>query len=135
MKIMNLTTLVDIIASVSGVEKKNILGKERYRKFVIPRYIFSYVAKRRYGYTFEEIGDALGTHHSTVIYSVNKVKDLLDIQDEYIVPIYNSVVEAIERISQEPIKVIVEFDNSEDVNLAIIDLVQRYGCKAYKMHN
>lgn len=132
---MNLTTLVDIIASVSGVEKKNILGKERYRKFVIPRYIFSYVAKRRYGYTYEQIGEVLGTHHSTVIYSVNKVKDLLDIQDEYIVPIYNSVVEAIERISQEPIKVIVEFDNSEDVNLAIIDLVQRYGCKAYKMHN
>jgi chromosomal replication initiation ATPase DnaA len=135
MKIMNLTTLVDIIASVSGVEKKNILGKERYRKFVIPRYIFSYVAKRRYGYTFEEIGEALGTHHSTVIYSVSKVKDLLDIEDEYIVPIYKGVVEAIEKISQEPIKVIVEFDNCEDVNLAIVDLVQRYGCKAYKMHN
>lgn len=132
---MNLNTLVDIIATVSGVEKKNIIGKERYRKFVIPRYIFGYIAKRRYGYTFEQIGEVLGTHHSTVIYSVGKVKDLLDINDDYLVPMYNEVVEAIDRISAEPVKVVVEFDNNEDVNNAIIDIVHRYGVKAYKMHN
>lgn len=132
---MNLTTLVDIIATVSGVEKKNIIGKERYRKFVIPRYIFTYIAKRRYGYTFEEIGEVIDSHHSTVIYSVNKVNDLLEINDEFIIPIYNAVIDAIEKVSAEPVKVIVEFDNTEDVNNAIIDIVHRYGVKAYKMHN
>ena len=132
---MNLTTLVDIISSVSGVEKKDILGKERYRKFVIPRYIFGYIAKRRYGYTYEQIGEVLGSHHSTVIYSVNKVADLIDIQDEYLVPIYKGVLDAINKVSCEPVKVIVEFDNFEDVNEAIIDMVHRYGVKAYKMHN
>lgn len=132
---MNLQTLVDIIASVSGVEKKNIIGKERYRKYVIPRYIFTYIAKKRYGYTFEEIGEVIDSHHSTVIYSVNKVNDLLDIQDDFIIPIYNAVIQAIEKVSAEPVKVVVEFDNTEDVNNAIIDIVHRYGVKAYKMHN
>lgn len=132
---MNLQTLVDIIGTVSGVEKKHIIGKERYRKYVIPRYIFTYIAKRRYGYTFEEIGEVIDSHHSTVIYSVNKVNDLLEIEDEFIIPMYKAVIEAIEKVSAEPIKVIVEFDNSEDVNNAIIDIVHRYGVKAYKMHN
>lgn len=132
---MNLNTLLDIVASVSGVEKKNIVGKERYRKFVIPRYIFSYLAKRRYGYTYEQIGEALDSHHSTVIYSVNKVADLIDIQDEYLVPIYKAVLEGINKVSCEPVKVVVEFDNFEDVNDAIIDMTIRYGVKAYKMHN
>ena len=131
---MNLTTLVDIIASVSGIEKKNICGKERYRKYVMPRYIFAFIAKRRYGHTFMDIGKFLNTHHSTCIYSVGKVADLIEINDEYLMPIYLAVLEAIEKVSTEPVKVIVEFDNTQDVNDAIIDIVHRYGCKAYKMH-
>ena len=63
------------------------------------------------------------------------MNDLLEIEDEFIIPIYNAVIEAIEKVSAEPVKVIVEFDNSEDVNNAIIDIVHRYGVKAYKMHN
>ena len=131
---MNLTTLINIVSAVSGVETKDICGKERYRKYVIPRYIFTYVAKKRYGHTFMDIAKVLNSHHSTCIYSVNKVSDLIHINDEYIMPIYLAVIDAIEKVSTEPVKVIVEFDNTEDVNLAIIDIVHRYGCKAYKMH-
>ena len=130
---MNLDQLMDIVASCSGQTKEKIMGKDRYRKLVLPRYIFSYVARTKMKETFMDIADYLDAHHSTVIYSVDKIASYIQIGDELTIELYNSVKEAVAKYTNEPIRVMLTFDDETIVNDVIIDIVNKYQCRVEKL--
>jgi chromosomal replication initiation ATPase DnaA len=130
---MNLDQLMDIVASCSGQTKEKIMGKDRYRKLVLPRYIFSYVARTKMKETFMDIADYLDAHHSTVIYSVDKIASYIQIGDELTIDLYNSVKEAVAKYTNEPIRVMLTFDDESIVNQVIMDIVNKYECRVEKL--
>lgn len=130
---MNLDQLMDIVASVSGQSKEKIMGKDRYRKLVLPRYIFSYFARVKMKETFMDIADYLDAHHSTIIYSVEKIASYIEIGDELTIELYNSVKEAVAKYTNEPIRVMLTFDDETMVNQVIMDIVNKYECKVEKL--
>ena len=130
---MNLDQLMDIVASCSGQTKEKIMGKDRYRKLVLPRYIFSYVARTKMKETFMDIADYLDAHHSTVIYSVDKIASYIEVGDELTVELYNSVKEAVAKYTNEPIRVMLTFDDDTIVNQVIMDIVNKYECRVEKL--
>jgi chromosomal replication initiation ATPase DnaA len=130
---MNLDQLMDIVASCSGQTKEKIMGKDRYRKLVLPRYIFSYVARTKMKETFMDIAHYLDSHHSTIIYSVDKIASYIEIGDELTVELYNSVKEAVSKYTNEPIRVMLTFDDETMVNQVIMDIVNKYECRVEKL--
>jgi chromosomal replication initiation ATPase DnaA len=130
---MNVDQLMDIVASCSGQTKEKIMGKDRYRKLVLPRYIFSYVARTKMKETFMDIADYLDAHHSTVIYSVDKIASYIQIGDELTIELYNSVKEAVAKYTNEPIRVMLTFDDESIVNQVIMDIVNKYECRVEKL--
>jgi chromosomal replication initiation ATPase DnaA len=130
---MNLDQLMDIVASVSGQSKEKIMGKDRYRKLVLPRYIFSYVARVKLKETFMDIADYLNAHHSTIIYSVDKIASYIEIGDELTIELYQGVKEAVAKYTNEPIRVMLTFDDESRVNEAILDIVNKWECRAEKL--
>jgi chromosomal replication initiation ATPase DnaA len=130
---MNLDQLMDIVASCSGQTKEKIMGKDRYRKLVLPRYIFSYVARTKMKETFMDIADYLDAHHSTVIYSVDKIASYIEVGDELTIELYNSVKEAVAKYTNEPIRVMLTFDDESIVNQVIMDIVNKYECRVEKL--
>ncbi len=130
---MNLDQLMDIVASVSGQSKEKIMGKDRYRKLVLPRYIFSYVARVKLKETFIDIAHYLDAHHSTIIYSVDKIASYIEIGDELTIELYKGVKEAVAKYTNEPIRVMLTFDDESRVNEAILDIVNKWECRAEKL--
>jgi chromosomal replication initiation ATPase DnaA len=130
---MSLDQLMDIVASCSGQTKEKIMGKDRYRKLVLPRYIFSYVARTKMKETFMDIANYLDAHHSTVIYSVDKIASYLEVGDELTIELYNSVKDAVAKYTNEPIRVMLTFDDETMVNQVIMDIVNKYECRVEKL--
>jgi hypothetical protein len=124
---------MDIVASVSGQSKEKIMGKDRYRKLVLPRYIFSYVARVKLKETFIDIAHYLDAHHSTIIYSVDKIASYIEIGDELTIELYKGVKEAVAKYTNEPIRVMLTFDDESRVNEAILDIVNKWECRAEKL--
>lgn len=126
---MNLKSLVEIVSEVSGVGEDCIRGRERYRKFIIPRYVFNYVAREILGATYMEIARFMDNDHSTIIYSVNKVKTLIEIEDEIILPTLREVIERVTKMMGQPVRVTFVFESYSEVNGAVIDICSRYKAK------
>ena len=124
---------MDIVASCSGQTKEKIKGKDRYRNLVIPRYIFAYVARNNLKATFMDIARYLNQHHSTMIYSVGKIESYLYIKDELIEPLYLSVMESVKKFSNEPIKILLTFQDESIINDVIMDIVNKYECRVEKL--
>lgn len=70
--------------------ENGIRVKSRERIVVTCRHIFNFIALR-YGYTCSSIGRFIDQDHATVLHSKMKVRDLLDSNDEIIMPIYKDV--------------------------------------------
>ena len=130
---MNLEQLMDIVASCSGQTKEKIMGKDRYRKLVLPRYIFSYVARTKLKETFMDIAHYLDAHHSTIIYSVDKIGSYIQIGDELTIELYSAVKDAVAKYTNEPIRVMLTFEDDSMVNQVIMDIVNKYECKVEKL--
>lgn len=126
---MNLKTLVNIVSEVSGVSEVDIRGRERYRKFIIPRYVFNYVAREILGITYMEIARFMQNDHSTIIYSIKKVKILIEIEDEMILKVLNVVIERVTKLMGQPVRVTFVFDNYAEVNQAVVEICSRYKAK------
>ncbi|RME88392.1 MAG: chromosomal replication initiator protein DnaA [Anaerolineae bacterium] len=74
--------VVDLVAQAFNVEAKRILGRERSREVALPRQIAMYLLRQEGHISLPQIGAALGGRdHTTVLYAVEKVADLLERDD------------------------------------------------------
>lgn len=70
--------LVSAVSDHFGVDKKNILGDERQKEYMIPRQVAMYLLKNKMNYTYERIGNIFsGRNHSAVLYSCRKLESIL----------------------------------------------------------
>jgi len=74
-----------IIAAVArqfGVDEDRLLSKERSAQVSLPRQVAMYLIRQEAGLSLPQIGDSLGGRdHTTVIYGLGKISDLLETDD------------------------------------------------------
>jgi len=80
--------IIDKIAEYYKINAKDIKGKSRKRNFVKARFIAMHFIKNNTSLTLKVIGDIVGRDHTTVIHSLQTIKNTLslhydtDLKDE-----------------------------------------------------
>lgn len=74
--------LLSVISFVSGQPEDQILGTSRSRGLVLCRHVYYHIAREKMGLKLAQIGSFYNRDHTTIIHGLNKVKDMLSIQDE-----------------------------------------------------
>lgn len=79
-------TMEEIVRTTAGafsVEISNLRGKGRRQELVQPRQVAMYLIRKLTQHSFPEIGQYFsGRDHSTVMYSINRVTELLETDDD-----------------------------------------------------
>lgn len=77
---------IQAVAVVSAAEFSvpldDVVGSSRARKYVIPRHVAMYLARKE-GHRLEAIGKYFGRDHSSVIHAVQNVVNLMDTEDDF----------------------------------------------------
>ena len=71
------------VAEEFKVTKEDIVGKRRLKQFVEPRQVAQYLIREKMNKTLESIADIFNKDHSTIIYSVKNVNNLLDVDKNF----------------------------------------------------
>ena len=73
--------LLEIISEVSEITQKDITGKVRSRKFMIPRQLLCYYLRKKYRYKLVDIAAIFNGHHSSIIHSIKQIDSMIFIND------------------------------------------------------
>ncbi len=71
--------IAEIVCRALSINLEALKAKNSKRELVIGRQIFSYLAREYTGSTFKTIGSFIGLDHSTISYSVKKIRDNRDL--------------------------------------------------------
>ncbi len=78
-KVITIPLIISTVCEQYGIKQEDIASKKRNKEIVLPRQIIMYLAREYTDAPLEEIGKSLGKKdHTTVISGVNKIKDLLN---------------------------------------------------------
>jgi chromosomal replication initiation ATPase DnaA len=84
--------LFKVIQKEFGVTQEQIASKSRKRAIVVYRQLFCYFVMEHRILSLKAVGDLIGNRdHTTVIHSVNTIKDLIDVEDPDILKPYNII--------------------------------------------
>lgn len=76
--------IMEIVAEKYGVTVSEILSRIRKKEVVEARHIFCTIMKKEFDYSLKSIGEMVsGRDHTTVIHSINTVKDRCDTEEGY----------------------------------------------------
>lgn len=104
-------TAVEAVSNVTGVKRRHILGKRRFRRYTDARQMAMQIVRQSTRLTLTDIGRLFDRDHSTVIHATNSVKNLIAILDNYRDE-FNQILGEYDRLIKElqpdPIEVIVE---------------------------
>lgn len=75
---VNASRITQIVCDYYGVLPIDLTTKSRQRKYTIPRFISMHLISQKTKLTLMEIGKLFNRDHSSVIFGVNKVKDLIE---------------------------------------------------------
>jgi chromosomal replication initiation ATPase DnaA len=62
-----------VISELSGLNAEDIIGDRRWATLIKPRHLFYACLRSIGGWSFPEIGDYVGRHHTTIMSAVTKV--------------------------------------------------------------
>lgn len=66
--------IIKTVSSFFSIDKKEILGKRRYKELVYPRQIIMYLLRNELNFSFPRIGKELGgKDHTTIMHGVEKI--------------------------------------------------------------
>jgi chromosomal replication initiator protein len=83
-KEITLEQIQRMVAEHFNLPEDNLQGKTRKRNIVMARQLSMYLAKNLTNYSLVKIGNTFGGRdHSTVIYSIRAIKDLLDTDEKF----------------------------------------------------
>lgn len=69
--------IIETVAKFFGFTKEELIKKNRSVKYVCPRQIAVYLVKTKLKISDQEVADIIKRDRTTVIYSVNYIKDVL----------------------------------------------------------
>ncbi len=82
--ISNPMDVLKIVAENCGVTVEDVLSKCRKKEISEARHIFCVIMKKEFNFSLKRIGEFINNRdHTTVIHSVNTVKDRCDTEDGY----------------------------------------------------
>ncbi|MGQ9833467.1 MAG: chromosomal replication initiator protein DnaA [Candidatus Villigracilaceae bacterium] len=74
--------VLDLVARAFNISTEKLLGRDRSREIALPRQIAMYLLREEANASLPQIGQALGGRdHTTVMYAIEKVSDLLERDD------------------------------------------------------
>lgn len=74
--------VVDVVARSFNMTAERLLGRDRSREVALPRQVAMYLLREEANVSLPQIGQALGGRdHTTVMYAIEKVSDLLERDD------------------------------------------------------
>jgi chromosomal replication initiator protein len=74
--------IVGVVASVFGIERERLVGRERTQEIVLPRQVAMYLLHKETHQSLPQIGQAFGGRdHTTVMYACDKVAGLIERDD------------------------------------------------------
>jgi len=76
--------IIDTVAGHYDIKASQLLGKSRKKQVVEPRQVLMFILRQELGLPFEEIGALIGGRdHTTIMYGVEKVQDLLPKRESF----------------------------------------------------
>lgn len=70
--------IIEAIVKYYEVSKEDLVNKCKKEEFVTPRQMAMYIMRTKNFTSFQKIGRRFNRNHSTVVYSVNKIKEDID---------------------------------------------------------
>ncbi len=86
-----LLEIAEVVARVTGITVQELCGTTRFKTYVIPRQLFCFFSRQMTSCSLNEIGYFIKKDHATVIHSINKIKDCVNIKDASIMPHYQNI--------------------------------------------
>jgi len=77
MIIYNINDILEVVSSVSRLDRTTIMSKTRRRDIVQARQIGMYLLYKYTRFSYQKVGSYFGKDHATAIHSENKIKDAL----------------------------------------------------------
>ena len=68
-------TIEKVIAENYQISVSELKGRNKTKKFIIPRQIAIYIARKITEISYTELGDEFGKDHSTIMYNYQKIED------------------------------------------------------------
>lgn len=128
--------VVDLVCDTMGVDKKRLFVPDRRRRIILAKHITMYILKKRYGYTFGEIGRMFTVngekkmHHTSVMHGYRSIQNGLDIKDDVVVIPYNEVIKRLDnmlaRKINTPGRLVVTFAPDFNIDGVIAMLKRNY---------
>lgn len=119
--------LLSVISFVSGLPEDAIKSQNRARGLVLCRHCYYYIAREKMGLKLAEIGSVFGSDHTTVIHGINKVKDMISIEDEITSNFINNINSCIKEKYLIPTILMVSIPSGIDAD-QVIDSIKEMGC-------
>jgi hypothetical protein len=119
--------LLSVISFVSGLPEDAIRSQNRARGLVLCRHAYYFLARQKMGLKLAEIGEVFGADHTTVIHGVQKVKDMLSIEDEITLNFINNINSCIKEKYLIPTILMVTIPSELDAN-HVIENIKKLGC-------
>lgn len=120
--------LLDLISEACNVPITKITGKDRSRPVVIARHLYCYIMREYYKSSLLTIARSINKDHTTVIYCLRQIQDLLDIKDETICKHYDMIMNKIKDESKNEIKLHIFFHDLTDPDILITEILKKYNC-------
>ena len=124
--------LLSVISFVSGIPEDAIMTQNRARGLVLSRHVYFYIAREKLGLKLAEIGEVFGCDHTTVIHGLNKVKDMLSIDDLITCDFLNQVNMCIKEKYLIPTKIFVSIPDKLNADEIILS-IEKMGCSVEKL--
>ena len=117
--------LLSIISEVSGISKKDIIGKVRSRSFMIPRQLLCYYLRKKYKYKLVDIAQLFNAHHSSIIHSVKQIETMISINDHETISLIHLIDNKIKDHKIDlPKKIVITVPNELD-HITIFSIVSK----------
>lgn len=68
--------IIRAVAQETGITRKEIMSRDRTYRVSNARYMVAYLLRKRHGWTFTEIGEALGKERSTMAHGFHRIDSL-----------------------------------------------------------
>ena len=72
-------SIIEACSKFYGVKKEEIYTKKKTKEVALARQVAVYIMKELLpGYSYSQIGSVIGRNHSTVIYAINTITDMMN---------------------------------------------------------
>jgi chromosomal replication initiator protein len=119
--------IFEFVISATGVDPDRVKGKSRLREFVKPRQVFCWLAAKYTNVSLVDIGRFLGgKHHTSIMYHVRQINDLISIHDEETLHLLDIVTELIKKDNKSTYIIEIVLPNLVDIQDVEKYLKDRY---------